>query len=189
MCAAKVERVAKLTESDVAELCDAASLAILDGGGFGWLEPPPRQTLEAYWRGVMLVPERELFVARLNGVICGSGQLVVPPKNNEAQKHYSALQHGFTAPWARGYGVGRMLTLEIELQARRRRIRVMNLDVRETQTGAIRLYKELGFTHWATHPHYAFVRGKWTPGLFFFKNLQETDAPPNSPPKPPAAPE
>ena len=53
---ARVLMVEKLSESDVAELCEAASLAILDGGGFGWLEPPPRQTLEAYWRGVMLVP-------------------------------------------------------------------------------------------------------------------------------------
>ena len=179
---ARVLMVEKLSESDVAELCEAASLAILDGGGFGWLEPPPRQTLEAYWRGVMLVPERELFIARLNGVICGSAQLVAPPRNNEAQKHSANLQHAFVAPWARGHGAARALTREVELRARKRRFRVLNLDVRETQQRAIHLYNELGFIHWATHPHYAFVRGAWTPALFFYKNLLETDPPPAADP-------
>ncbi len=179
---AHVDMVEKFGESDIAELCDAASLAILDGGGFGWLEPPPRQTLEAYWRGVMLVPERELFVARLNGVICGSAQLVAPPKNNEAQKHSAALQHAFVAPWARGHGLAHALTREVEMRARKRRFRLLNLDVRETQASAIRLYKALGYEHWATHPYYAFVRGAWVAGLFFYKNLLETDPPPAEPP-------
>ena len=181
MGAPAVQLVEKLGEGDIAELCEAASLAILDGGGFGWLEPPPRQTLEAYWRGVMLVPERELFIARLNGVICGSGQLVAPPKNNEAQRHSASLQHAFVAPWARGHGIARRMTLDVEARARKRRFRILNLDVRETQTGAIRLYKELGFEHWATHPHYAFVKGQWTKGLFFYKNLLETELPPAEP--------
>ena len=46
---------------------------------------PGRRALESYFRGVLLVPERELFVARLNGVIVGSAHLVRPPRNNEAQ--------------------------------------------------------------------------------------------------------
>ena len=37
------------------------------------------------------------------------------------------------------------------------------------------------FPGWATHPHYAFVQGKWTKGLFFFKNLLDTDPPPAEP--------
>jgi len=176
-----VELVGKLDASEISELCEAASLAILDGGGFGWLEPPPRQTLEAYWRGVLLVPERELFVARLNGVICGSAQLVTPPKNNEAQKHTASLQHAFVAPWARGHGLARELTREVELRARKRRVRILNLDVRSSQTGAIKLYKELGYTQWASHPYYAYVKGQWSEGLFFYKNLQETDPPPAEP--------
>ncbi|MGZ0187346.1 MAG: N-acetyltransferase family protein [Alphaproteobacteria bacterium] len=178
---ARIQLVEKFGESDIAELCEAASLAILDGGGFGWLEPPPRQTLEAYWRGVMLVPERELYIARLNGVICGSAQLVAPPKNNEAQKHVASIQHAFIAPWARGHGLARDLVRDVELRTRKRRFRVLNLDIRKSQENAIKLYTELGFEHWATHPYYAFVRGQWTEGLFFYKNLLETDAPPAEP--------
>ena len=52
-----VERVAELAGSALHELCDAADSAILDGGGFGWLTPPPRHVMEAYWKGVLLVPD------------------------------------------------------------------------------------------------------------------------------------
>ena len=36
-----VETVDQLTERDINELSDAAESAILSGGGFGWLLPPP----------------------------------------------------------------------------------------------------------------------------------------------------
>jgi ribosomal protein S18 acetylase RimI-like enzyme len=52
-------------------------------------------------------------------------------------------------------------------------------DVRETQQAAIRLYKSLGYEHWATHPHYAWVRGDTIRGYFFFKDLTTTDQPPD----------
>ena len=80
-----VERVERFAGRDLADLCDASENAILEGGGFGWLIPPPRRIMERYWRGVLLVPERELFVGRLGGTIAGSAQLVRPPRNNEAQ--------------------------------------------------------------------------------------------------------
>ncbi len=66
------------------------SAAIIDGGGFGWVNPPGRMALETYFRGVLLVPERELFVARLDGHVVGSAHLVRPPRNNEAQAHRGA---------------------------------------------------------------------------------------------------
>ena len=37
-----VETVDQLTERDIHELSDAAEAAILAGGGFGWLSPPPK---------------------------------------------------------------------------------------------------------------------------------------------------
>ena len=48
-----VETVTALKGADRHDLCDAAEAAILHGGGFGWLSPPPRQTMEAYWQGVL----------------------------------------------------------------------------------------------------------------------------------------
>ena len=100
-----VEQAYELSDSDIADLCDAAESAILDGGGFGWLKPPPRDLLERYWRGVLLVPERELFVARYEGHAVGSAQLVRPPRNNEAQNSIATITTNFVAPWARGHGL------------------------------------------------------------------------------------
>lgn len=168
---ALVERVNELSDIDLHDLCEATDVAIIDGGGFGWLKPPARRTLEAYWRGVLLVPERELFVARLDGVACGSAQLVKAPRNNEAQRYLAHMQSEFVAPWARGHGLARMLVEAVEARARAEGLRTLNLDVRETQAAAIKLYESLGFTHWGTHPHYARVRGQDVAGLFFYKEL------------------
>ena len=72
MSVVTVDRVETLESADLADLCDATETAILDGGGFGWLAPPPREVLERYWQGVLLVPERELFVGRLDGTGAGA---------------------------------------------------------------------------------------------------------------------
>lgn len=167
----KVELVEDLSDSDLDELCEATNAAILDGGGFGWLNPPARRTLQNYWRGVLLVPERELFLTRLNDTISGSAQLVKPPRNNEAQKFAARLEHAFIAPWARGHGLARMVTVAVEKRARSAGYRVLNLDVRKSQAAAIALYESLGYIHWGTHPHYAKVRGAFVPGHFFYKDL------------------
>ena len=77
-----VETADQLTTGDIHELCDAAEEAIHAGGGFGWLSPPPKSVMEDYWRGVQMIPERHLIIARLDKVIAGSCQIVRPPKNN-----------------------------------------------------------------------------------------------------------
>src|SRR5262245_13073397 len=85
MAATSVERLTEFRSTDLHDLCDAAEEGIRAGGGFGWLTPPPRAIMESYWRGVLLVPERQLFVGRLDGTIAGTAQLIRPPRNNEAQ--------------------------------------------------------------------------------------------------------
>ncbi len=167
-----VERVTELSDDDLAALCEATDAAIIEGGGFGWINPPGRQALERYFRGVLLVPERELFIARLNGVPVGSAQLVRPPRNNEAQAFAATLMHSFIAPYARGHGLARLLTQRVEEGARALGYFALNLDVRETQEAAIRLYKSLGYVHWGTHPLYARVRSQTIAGYFFYKQLK-----------------
>lgn len=164
-----VETVTALRGADRHDLCDAAEAAIRDGGGFGWLVPPPRQVLEAYWQGVLLVPERRLFVGRLDGVIAGSAQLVRPTRNNEAQAHAATMTTSFVAPWARGHGLARGLVMAVEAAAREEGFAIVNLDVRETQQAAIALYETLGYTRWGTHPYYARVAGRWVRGHFYTK--------------------
>jgi len=167
-----VEPASELDEADLAALCEATDAAIIDGGGFGWINPPGRRALESYYRGVLLVPERELIVVRLDGDIVGSAHLVKPPRNNEAQAFAAHLMHSFVAPYARGHGLARMLTQGVEARARELGYHVLNLDVRETQEAAIRLYESLGFEQWGTHPHYAMVRGQVVRGLYYAKRLR-----------------
>lgn len=167
-----IERITELTRADLEDLMDAADEAIKAGGGFGWLKPPNRNIMENYWRGVLLVPDRHLIVGRLDGVIAGSCQLVRPSKNNEAQAHSVQLTTSFVAPWARGHGLARGLTLAAEEWAQELGARVLNLDVRETQEAAIRLYQSLGYTEMGKHPRYAKVNGDFVTGIYFWKDLQ-----------------
>lgn len=166
-----VERAERLDGRDLSDLCDAAEAAILAGGGFGWLRPPPRETLERFWRGVILVPERILFLGRLDGVIAASVQLQKQPRNNEAQGHAAQLTGHFVAPWARGHGLARTLVLSAEAEARGLGFRVVTLDVRETQDAAIRLYESLGFERWGSNPRYALVEGRYITGHYYAKEV------------------
>ncbi len=167
-----VEAVTSLDANDMADLCEATDAAIIESGGFGWVEPQGRTALERHFRGTLLVPERELFLARLDGSVVGSAQLVRPPRNNEAQAFGAQLTHAYIAPYARGHGLARLLVRRGEERAAGMGIRVLNLDVRETQATAIQLFETMGYTRWGTHPAYARVKGQTVSGHYYFKLLE-----------------
>ncbi|MDJ0949976.1 MAG: GNAT family N-acetyltransferase [Alphaproteobacteria bacterium] len=166
-----VEILTEFNVRDLNDLCDATEAAILDGGGFGWVAPPPRHILEAYWQGVLLVPERTLFIARLEDVICGSAQLVRPTRNAEATAFAAQLTTFFLAPWARGHGLARNLVEAVENAAIDGGFDQINLDVRETQERAIQIYESLGYERWGTNPRYARVNGRMIVGYYYSKTL------------------
>lgn len=168
----EVERVDMLDPHDLADLCEATNAAIVEGGGFGWVEAQSRSALERHFRGVMLVPEREFFIARLDGEVVGSAQMVRPPRNNEAQGFTAQLTHAFIAPYARGFGLARLLVRRVEERAASMGIRVLNLDVRATQESAITLFERLGYVRWGTHPAYARVNGETVAGYFYYRLLE-----------------
>lgn len=169
---AAVDRVDTLDEHDMAELCEATDAAIIEGGGFGWVAPQGRMALARHFRGVLLVPERELFLARLDGTVVGSAQLVRPPRHNEAQAFAAQLTHAYVAPYARGHGLARLLVTRVEERAAALGHRVLNLDVRETQRVAIAVFEALGFIRWGTHPFYARLDGQTVAGHHYYKPLE-----------------
>jgi ribosomal protein S18 acetylase RimI-like enzyme len=171
---ATVEQAFELSVSDLNDLCDATDSAIEAGGGFGWVSLPSREILERYWQGVLTMPLRKLFIARLDGVVCGTGQLVLPSRNNEAQNFAATLTAVFVAPWARGHGLARMLMEKIEKTAVADSYSVINLDVRETQEAAIRLYEKMGYVHFGTHPFYAKVDDKVIKGRYYYKVIDDS---------------
>jgi len=166
-----VERPEKLKKRELGELCEAAAGAIEDGAGFGWVHAPERDVFERYWRGVLVIPERVLFIGRLDGVIAGSVQLVSPPAQKEAWRHGCQIDTHFVAPWARGHGMARRLMEAAEAEAREQGFSVINLSVRETLGAAIKLYESLGFVRWGTNPKYARVNGDMVPGHHYLKDL------------------
>ena len=141
----KAELCKSLNKVDLQELCDATEEAISAGGGFGWISPPALRTLQNYWKGVLLIPERTLIVGRLDSVVAGSVQLIKPTKNNEAQAHSCVLSTFFFAPWARGFGLAKAVFEKAEEKAKKDGFKVITLEVRETQHRAIQLYERSSY--------------------------------------------
>jgi ribosomal protein S18 acetylase RimI-like enzyme len=171
----KVEWLTKLSGTDLEDLCRAAEQAVGDGNGFGWLKPPTRDVLENYWRGVLMVPGREVIVARYDGTIVGSAQLVRPPSNNEAQSFAAAVTTFFIAPFARGYGLARGLLAGLESRAAGEGFEAIELNVRQTQSAAIALYESCGYQRWAEKDRYAKVDGEFVGGYYYAKPLVPTE--------------
>jgi ribosomal protein S18 acetylase RimI-like enzyme len=167
-----IEIATAIGEHDLEDLCEATNAAIIEGGGFGWISTQDRAALARHFRGVLLVPDRILFLARLDGVVVGSAQLVRPARNNEAQAFAAQLNHAYIAPYARGFGLARRLVERVEEHAAAVGFRVLNLDVRETQESAIALFESLGYQRWGTHPAYARVDGRTVAGHFYYKLLE-----------------
>ena len=167
----KADICTKLNKVDLQELCDATEEAVIAGGGFGWISPPSNKTLQNYWKGVLLIPERILILGKLDNVIAGSVQLIKPAKNNEAQLHSCILSTFFFAPWARGFGLAKAVFQKAESKAKQDGFKVMNLEVRETQSRAIQLYEQAGFIKSGVNPKSVFIDGKYIAGYYYYKEL------------------
>lgn len=166
-----VEEITEFGSGELIDLCEATEAAIEDGGGFGWLTLPERDVLERFWQGVLLAPQRRLFVARLDNVICGTAQLILPPPNNQAQSHSANMMGLFISPWAREHGLAKSLLDLVEKNALERGYDILNCDVRVTQDAMIALLKGSGYQEFGRHPTYAYVEDKPIEGIFFYKEL------------------
>lgn len=166
-----VDIIDRLQPADLNDLCDATDAAIEAGGGFGWISPPTREIMERYWKGVLVVPERHLLVARIDNIIAGAIQLVEPSRHNEAQSFSAQLVGAFMAPWSRGQGAGRKLHETAEKLAVELGYKVLQLDVRESQTAALALYEKMGYKKWGMNPAYAMLNNKIIAGYYYSKNI------------------
>ena len=167
-----IEKIKSLNKVDLADLCNITEQAIKTGGGFGWLKIPTRENLIKYWKGMLLIPNRIIFVGRINNTIAGSAQLVLQTQNNEAQKISANLMTHFVAPWARGFGLARNMIKILEDEARNKGVKYIHLDVRETQDAAIKCFETLGYIKWGINPHYAEVEGKDIRGYYYYKYIK-----------------
>ncbi len=167
----RVDKITEFRHADLDEICSATEDAIRDGIGFNWVLPPGSDVLEAYWRGVLIIPDRVLFVGRLDGVLAGSIQLIKPGISKETSSFCATIEAHFVAPWARGHGMAKKLLEAAEREARLQGFSVVKLSVRETQDHAIKLYEDHGYIHWGTLPYYELVNAKMIAGKFYYKNV------------------
>ena len=167
----KIDNLKEISSIDLADLCSVTEQAIKAGGGFGWLTLPPRETLKNYWNGLVLIKTNILIAGRLNGSIAGALQISFNPPNNEAQKNISKIQSHFVAPWARGYGLAKAMIDEAILISKENNKKSIQLDIRETQSAAIKLFRNKGFIKWGENPSYAFIDGNPIKGYYFYKDV------------------
>lgn len=165
----RVEKLEALSAPDLEALCDATVDAIEDGIGFNWHAAPSHDVLEKYWRGVVVIPERTLFVGRLDGTIVASAQMVAPPATKQTQAFAVTLSNHFVAPWARGHGLAKALLEAVEAEAKAQNYLAINLSVRATQDAALKLYKESGYECWGVQTAFEQVAGRVVAGHHFSK--------------------
>ncbi len=166
-----VESLSKLSEVDLADLCNITEQAISAGGGFGWLRVPAREVLKNYWNKITDDKLSNLVVGRLNGVIAGTLQLSYEAPNIESRKYIAQIKRHFVAPWARGYGLAKSMIDFSEQKAKEDNIKSIQLAVRETQDAAVQLFSSKEYQVWGENPYYAFINGSFIKGIYFFKNL------------------
>jgi len=166
-----VDTLTKLSEVDLADLCNITEQAISAGGGFGWLRVPTRQVLNEYWQKITDDHLNNLIVGRLNGVIAGTLQLSYEAPNIESRKNIAQIKRQFVAPWARGYGLAKSMIDFSEQKAKEENIKSIQLSVRETQDAAIKLFSGKDYEVWGENPYYAFINGSFIKGIYFYKNL------------------
>jgi ribosomal protein S18 acetylase RimI-like enzyme len=169
-----IEKLDSLDSKDLIDLCDVTEATMIDTFGFTigfkqW-QPPLRHDMEAYFKGIMIVPERQLIVARLDNTIVGSLQLLFSPKNNTSFFAVTVDNH-FVVPWARNFGIAKKLLEFSESYAREKGFKLIKLSVRSDLDAAINLYERAGYKRWGTLKKYQMLGNQFISGFFYCKDL------------------
>lgn len=171
----RIEKASSLSGRDVDELCDATQSMLTDKMsftiGFSFDSESVKEKLESYWKGVLLVPERILFIGKLDNVIAASLQLALPPPSRRATSFAANVENHFVAPWARGHGLAKVLLKYAEDEALKHGCTVLKLSVREDQEGAVKLYENAGYMQWGVLPKYEIIDNEMKAGYFYYKDL------------------
>ena len=170
-----VKKTNSFKKGELEELTSATMDAIEEGIGFGWIKRPPKNKVRNYWKGVLLVPNRWLFLGRYKGLIAGSVQVVTFSSSNEASMFRVFIDTHFVATWARGHGLAKLLIEEAEKECKLNNYSHVLLDVRETQKRAIKLYQQIGYKLWGILPVYHKLNDKkMVSGKYYYKHLGES---------------
>jgi ribosomal protein S18 acetylase RimI-like enzyme len=171
-----IERIERFSPGDLNQMCEATMDAIRDdqaGFSTGQKEQKTisKEWLETYWKGTLLVPERLVFVGRVDKVIGASLQIVKPAPSAHTRFFCGTIERHFVAPWARGHTIAKELLIHAEDAAKSQGLSVLNVSVREDLADAIAIYESNGYQKWGTLPCYEIIKGKMHSGYFYYKEL------------------
>lgn len=159
-------------EAAVPELAALLQACVLHGASVGFVLPFPPEDAAAFWTGLLPAfgsGARRLFVARADGALVGTVQLLVgmPPNGRYRAEIAKVLVH----PAERRRGIGRALMGHAEAVARADGRRLLVLDTVPGQAGE-KLYRSLGFAETGVVPDYALsTAGAPEPSMFMHKLL------------------
>jgi GNAT superfamily N-acetyltransferase len=142
-------------EAALPDLIEILHASVHAGASIGFVLPFPLAESEAFWRSLLpafTAGDRLLFLARLDGRIVGTAQLILAGMPNG--RHRAEIAKVMVHPSARRRGLARALMLAAEAAARAHARRLLLLD---TTTGrdAERLYTALGYATIGVIPAYA----------------------------------
>lgn len=169
----RAERLGQtISDDDLESLIESTVAAILAEGVFDWHTPPESGVLRRFFEGLLLVPDRDVFITRApDGSICGAAVLAHAAHRSEIYGTSASITAFFVVPYEQGKGVGNLLLSALIERASSRGAKVLDCRVRETLREAITLLTSFGFTHWGTHPYFARIGDRTVRGLFFSKLL------------------
>ena len=118
----EVKKINNFEKGELEELTSATTNAIQEGIGFGWIKKPAKNKIIEYWKGVILVPNRLLFVGKYKGIISGSIQVVTFSSTNEAAIFRVFIHTHFVATWARGHGLAKLLLEAAQQECKKKKL-------------------------------------------------------------------
>lgn len=161
-------------EREVATLAAIMRACVEGGASVNFVLPFSQADSEAWWRRNVIAPmrdgEKRLLVARIDGAIRGSVQLVQAAQPNQA--HRADVAKLLVDPDARRMGIARALMTRLEAIARDAGKRLLTLDTVE-QSAAYHLYCALGWQLLGVVPRFALSpdHAKLEGSAFFWKEV------------------
>src|SRR5579883_2272969 len=143
-------------EDDLRSLAAVLHACVHAGASVSFVLPFSIEEAERYWREqvvpILELGQRCLLVARVNGQICGTVQLLLNTPPN--QPHRAEVAKLLVHPEARRQGLARRLMLALEELAATHQRMLLTLDTR-TGDAAEPLYLSLGYQVAGIIPDYA----------------------------------
>jgi GNAT superfamily N-acetyltransferase len=147
----EIVELTSICQSDLEELAHLLIVVVEGGASIGFLPPISRGDASAYWKDV-IQSGVVLWVARLNGGICGTVQLHLAQKENAL--HRAEVAKLMVDPGKRRHGIGRALMQVVEIRAKSLGRSLLTLDTRSGDVSNL-LYQSSGYIEAGKIPRYA----------------------------------